>query len=57
MDMLAINLSEMPDVVAGDIATLWGNNLSLDEVAAATGILSYNLTCSINHRRVAFVYR
>ena len=57
MDMLAIDLSAMPDVVAGDIATLWGNNLSLDEVAAATGILSYNLTCSINQRRVEFVYR
>jgi len=55
MDMLAVNLSDIPDANVGDLATLWGQELSVDEVAAKTGILSYNLTCSIN-RRVEFTY-
>ena len=55
MDMLAVNLSDIPDTNVGDLATLWGQELSVDEVAAKTGILSYNLTCSIN-RRVEFTY-
>jgi len=55
MDMLAVDLSNIPDTNVGDLATLWGQDLSLDEVAAKTGILSYNLTCSIS-RRVEFTY-
>ncbi|MDG2176442.1 MAG: alanine racemase [Gammaproteobacteria bacterium] len=56
MDMLAVNLSDIPDANVGDLATLWGQELSLDEVAAKTGILSYNLTCSVA-QRVNFEYR
>lgn len=55
MDMLAVNLSHIPEAKEGDLATLWGQDLSLDEVAAKTGILSYNLTCSVA-RRVDFNY-
>ena len=55
MDMLGIDLSEIPEASEGDLATLWGQDLSLDEVAAKTGILSYNLTCSVA-RRVRFKY-
>jgi len=56
MDMLAVDLTDIPEAEPGDVVTLWGKELSLDEVAAKTGILSYNLTCSINHRRVEFTY-
>ncbi len=50
MDMIAIDLSPDPDAQIGDSVTLWGDDLSLDEVAEHTGILSYNLTCSIAER-------
>jgi len=50
MDMLAIDLTSIPAVQAGDLVTLWGKDVSLDEVAAHTGILSYNLTCSVAAR-------
>jgi len=50
MDMLAIDLSPAPDARIGDSVTLWGEELSLDEIAEHTGILSYNLTCSIASR-------
>jgi alanine racemase len=50
MDMLAIDLSEVPQATIGDPVTLWGTDVSLDEVAEHTGILSYNLTCSVAAR-------
>ena len=50
MDMLAIDLSAIPEAQPGMFAELWGNSVSIDEVAAHTGILSYNLTCSISAR-------
>ncbi|MES2625281.1 MAG: alanine racemase [Pseudomonadota bacterium] len=56
MDMLAIDLTSIESAQTGDVVTLWGDDISLDEVAAHTGILSYNLTCSISSR-VPFVYK
>lgn len=50
MDMLAIDLDHLPQAEVGDAVELWGPTVSLDEVAAHTGILSYNLTCSITAR-------
>ncbi len=55
MDMLAVDLSHIPDAKIGDSVTLWGKGLAMDEIAARTGILSYNLTCSVA-RRVRFLY-
>ncbi len=55
MDMLAIDLTSISSAQLGDLVTLWGDDVSLDEVAAHTGILSYNLTCSIS-ARVPLVY-
>lgn len=50
MDMIAIDLTPSPEAKPGDTVTLWGEDLSLDEVADHTGILSYNLTCSVAPR-------
>jgi len=50
MDMIGIDLSKHAQANIGDTVTLWGDELSLDEVAEHTGILSYNLTCSISPR-------
>lgn len=50
MDMIAIDLTPAPEARPGSLVTLWDDVLSLDEVAQHTGILSYNLTCSIAPR-------
>lgn len=50
MDMLAVDLSHLPQVRRGDTVTLWGDNLSIDEIAAYTGVISYNLTCNVSAR-------
>jgi alanine racemase len=55
MDMLTVDLSEIPEAQLGDAVTLWGDTVSIDEVAAHTGVISYNLTCSIS-ARVPFLY-
>lgn len=50
MDMLAIDLTDCPNVMIGDWVTLWGDTVSIDEVAAHTGVISYNLTSSLSPR-------
>jgi alanine racemase len=50
MDMLAVDLSAIPEAQPGMYVELWGNTVSIDEVAAHTGILSYNLACSVAPR-------
>jgi len=50
MDMIAIDLSELPGVGVGTPVTLWGEGLSADEVAAAAGTLSYELFTKLTAR-------
>ena len=56
MDMLAIDLGNCPDARVGDFVTLWGEQLTLDEVAACLGTISYQLTAGLG-QRVSRVYR
>ena len=56
MDMLALDLTHLPNVEPGAPVTLWGQGLPVDEIAAATGVISYNLLCSVS-RRVAFQHQ
>lgn len=51
MDMLTIDLDPVPDAVAGDWVTLWGNNgPHIDDVAAAAGTIAYELLCALAQR-------
>jgi alanine racemase len=50
MDMLAVDVTEVPDVQVGDMATLWGEGLPVDEIAVAAGTISYELLCSVGGR-------
>ena len=50
MDMLAIDLTDSPGTKVGDLVTLWGTGLSIDEVAAHIGVISYQLTCGLSPR-------
>lgn len=47
MDMLAIDLTEIAQAEVGSPVELWGCNLSIDEVAAAAGTISYELMCAL----------
>lgn len=50
MDMLALDLTGIPAAQPGSPVELWGCNLSIDEVAAAAGTISYELMCAIAQR-------
>lgn len=50
MDMLAVDLTPVPDAGVGAPVTLWGEGLSADEVAAAAGTVSYELLCALAPR-------
>lgn len=56
MDLLAIDLSDVPEADVGDPVVLWGRGLPVEETAAAAGTIGYELTCGIT-RRVRFIER
>jgi alanine racemase len=54
MDMLAVDLTDVPDAHVGNPVTLWGDDLPIDEVANAAGTIGYELMCALAPRvRVA----
>ncbi len=50
MDMLAVDLSRLPQAGIGSRAVLWGEGLAADEVAAAAGTIAYELFCALAPR-------
>jgi len=50
MDMITVDLSDIPGAAIGSSVTLWGEGLSADEVGAASGTLSYELLCKVTPR-------
>jgi alanine racemase len=54
MDLLAIDLRDVPDAQVGDRVTLWGPQLPVEIVAEQAGTISYDLTCGMT-KRVLFV--
>jgi alanine racemase len=50
MDMICVDLSDLPGAGIGTPVTLWGEGLSADEVAAHAGTLSYELLCALAAR-------
>ena len=50
MDMLACDLTDLPEAGVGSKVVLWGQGLSADEVAAAAGTISYEMFCALARR-------
>ena len=50
MDMLCVDISELPEAYIGTPVTLWGEGLSADEVAASAGTVSYELLTGLAAR-------
>ena len=50
MDMLAVDLSPVPQAQVGSAVELWGNTVPIDAVAAAAGTISYELMCALAAR-------
>ncbi|MCH8499175.1 MAG: alanine racemase [Marinobacter sp.] len=50
MDMLAVDLSHLPQAEVGDRVELWGANVSVDEVAGLAGTIGYELLTGLTPR-------
>jgi len=50
MDMMCVDISDIAEAYVGTPATLWGDGLSCDEVAASAGTVSYELLCALAPR-------
>ncbi|MDK2778308.1 MAG: alanine racemase [Pseudomonadota bacterium] len=50
MDMITVDLTDHPAAHIGSYAELWGENLSVDRIAALCGTISYELFCQLTPR-------
>ena len=50
MDMLAMDITDLPQVQVGSAVELWGANLPVDEVANACGTIGYELLSKVTAR-------
>jgi len=54
MDMLTVDLRNVPEVKTGDPVELWGKLLPVEEVARHADTIPYELTCAI-HKRLKII--
>lgn len=54
MDMITVDLTDLPQAGIGSEVELWGDAISVNEIAACAGTISYELLCNI--KRAHFVY-
>jgi alanine racemase len=54
MDMLTVDLTDLPNAGVGSEVELWGDTVSINEVAAQAGTIAYEVLCNV--KRAAFQY-
>ena len=50
MDMITVDIGDQPRAKIGDPVVLWGEGLSVDEIAASADTISYELLCQVTRR-------
>jgi alanine racemase len=50
MDMIAVDVTGAPKIVAGNRAVIWGEGLPVEEVAAHADTIPYELLCGVSQR-------
>jgi alanine racemase len=50
MDMLTVDVTDLPAVSIGDPVELWGRGLAVEEVARLADTIPYQLTCGVSSR-------
>ncbi|CAG1770912.1 alanine racemase [uncultured bacterium] len=50
MDMITVDLSSQPTAKAGDIVTLWDEDLPVEEIALCANTIPYTLVCGVTQR-------
>ncbi|MBN8442070.1 MAG: alanine racemase [Thauera sp.] len=55
MDMLTVDLTDLPDAGLDSRVELWGSSIPVNRIAEAAGTIAYELLCNV--KRVRFEYR
>jgi alanine racemase len=50
MDMICIDLRRYPQAKVGDVVTLWGAQLPVEDIARQAGTIPYELVCGVTAR-------
>jgi alanine racemase len=50
MDMITVDLTDVPEAAVGSPVVLWGEGLPVDDVAAAASTVGYELLCALAPR-------
>ncbi len=50
MDMIAIDVTDLPAVAVGETVRLWGPGVPVEQVASAAGTIPYELLCGVSQR-------
>ncbi|QJC37153.1 alanine racemase [Enterobacteriaceae endosymbiont of Donacia thalassina] len=50
MDMIAIDLTNIPEAKIGSSVELWGKNIKIDDIAKSSNTIGYELMCSVTKR-------
>ncbi len=50
MDMITVDLGDVPEARVGSPVVLWGEGLPVDEVAGAASTVGYELLCAVAPR-------
>ena len=50
MDMVAVDVTELPAIATGDPVVLWGEGVPVEEVARCAGTIPYELLCGVSER-------
>lgn len=50
MDMIGIDVTDLPQARVGDEVTLWGEGLPVERIASCAGTIPYELLCGISQR-------
>lgn len=50
MDMVTVDVTDLPPVATGDPVVLWGDGLPVEEIARLAGTIPYELICGVSQR-------
>jgi alanine racemase len=50
MDMITVDVTDLPAVAVGEPVVLWGSEVPVEEVAVHAGAIAWDLLCGVSQR-------
>jgi len=50
MDMCMLDVTDVPDIEVGDIVTVFGRDVPIEDMAEKAGTINYELLCALSER-------